>query len=947
MGGSDNLIKLVPTANEVVTSFLETLDSLTSLSDNLTQLVPRCEISYGVKSCGDQCEKYPKCDHIPMNAYRFASNNLNYTTYTTLEQLKLSLSYWLKSENEDLKLSPLISQGGMGVITKISLTKFEGHYKYLVDVITMENIIKQISSNIENNNIKLNAVLSHISQHQTICKFLKEQTHLMHSMHFEFVYRWTNTLMTLDNYKKLTNIDECMSFVDLCDRFEIVQHENNTLYIEKFNHLHIAHDYNKPITRLGMIEFFKDTNENELIPMCGVQWVKLVVDDSGEKCNIVDSTPNDKNSFINIIPATTKSVHDPSFNYHWSAKELYNSCTNFLCNTIDAIDTIDAIGKCKDKVQICYDGYPFVVERDSSGKIIWKFSPTSITQFSPASIEKRLVKILVKEKSDLSKIVHQIHHLCNDPSFSLLGQTINLFTDSNEIMTETEFQENHRLLSLKFKKGSYKPELIKFNDIDCDSIRVYKFSPKDPLPVQTLTEFLNDLKNFKLLNNFELSDFTSVFSLGRVTFDFDDFIQKEIYPLNFGVFPFKMENLPSDPFNFITLVSASEITLKSPPVFLSTMIQWLTPIAEKYPDLWVTFDCRIFDLHVDDFGTLSYVKDLQTFINSGVNRFPQMMASLSELFDPNVEQIVKIVQDNFCSSVISRLTLVVFGSTKTVGSIKNLTASQIKFLHNHLYYEYHQLGPISIYLGKNVKQIFTNSLIPEARTPPQPHFCFTVETLNQLLQSYDCDDYVLLNSSTMTRKTMTFDGPVDTSFGPNVIDYQECKLTEINTVGQIKKFLTSIRDGTKSNQPVLCNEKPFYLIQRSLDGKAFLIPFYEQGTRTIAKSCLNPLTRLNELANETDDGDLLTKLDQEVSKFNHSLFTQSIQIIKIHKDYYTMDDFVNNIAPVMKDPKCLKIFKSACNKKVHSSSYHYFKMYSFIGRNPEALISVYQRLTPK
>jgi hypothetical protein len=529
--------------------------------------------------------------------------------------------------------------------------------------------------------------------------------------------------------------------------------------------------------------------------------------------------------------------------------------------------------------------------------------------------------------------------LCTNHSFSLLNQPINLFTDSNKVLIEKQFKESHRLLHIKFNKGSYKPELLKVGDINYDPIKIYKFSSGDPLPVQTLTEFLNDLKKFK---DIALTEFTPVFSLGNVTFDLDTFSQNVTYPLNGGKFPCKIEEFPSVPFNFIALMSTPKSSLTVP---VSTMIRWLTPIAEKFPNIWVIFDCNIFEIYSNDLTTLSHVRDSQYFVNSQVNGFSKMMTSLSNLVDPNADAIIEIVKDNFCVSNIDKLTLVVLcnGDFKKVETIKNLKSHQIRLLGNYLHYEHHQDGPVSIYLGKSVKQVFVNTLLPETKSPPEPNFCFTVQSLQEFLQTYDDDDFILLNSESRTKEYMTFDGPANTSFGPNVINYPECKLTEINTIGRVLKYLTSIRCDT--NQPVLCNGKPFYLIQRLLDGKAFLIPIFDETTDTIAKTCINPLARLNKLINDTNDGDLLIKLAQEVSKFNHSLFTQAIQIVKIHTTYYTMEEFVNIVAPVMKDSKCLKIFKSACNKKVHSSSHHYYKLYTFIGRNPEMLIRIYKRMT--
>lgn len=134
------------------------------------------------------------------------------------------------------------------------------------------------------------------------------------------------------------------------------------------------------------------------------------------------------------------------------------------------------------------------------------------------------------------------------------------------------------------------------------------------------------------------------------------------------------------------------------------------------------------------------------------------------------------------------------------------------------------------------------------------------------------------------------------------------------------------------------------MIQRSLDGFSLLIPVFDEKTPTIADSFLNPLTRLNQIAESCkDSGEFLIKLASEMKQFEKSLFTKPIKIVKIAQKYYTIDQFVEFVPIMRENPTSLKIFTSACDKNVHISDNHHLKLYTYTGRNASVLIQKYQR----
>lgn len=908
MGGSDttssNKLNKIPTVSEVLYDFLQSINSLSS-SESIHASIPAIFMD-------------------DRQNYKF--NCSDCLCYWSLEEFKNALTCKIKFEENNFKCNPLMNEEGRCFIVKISLKRSNYTHRYDLETIPVKAVIDQMSSGAESNDIRLNKVFDHVNKQRSICETLYDKTF------FEFVHRWPSTLMTLENYKKLTNF----SLADISERCTRIEHKNITLYIEKFNCQHASLNFNNKeylidkMTKLAMVSFFKDITD-EIIPIGGVQWSKLVADESGERCVIVDSDSKDKDSFINIIPISTNVVKVDSYSY-WTPKELYDSCKNTLCVVTD---------KCAGEVQLYYDGYPFTARLDESKKLVWQFSPTPITEFCPSSIEPELVNIIQKSL-DTSEIVHLIKQkFGSNHSFSLLNQQINLFIHDNKVLTEKEFAQRFKFLYIKFTKGLYQPNVVEIDDNNWDLIKIYQLSLYDPVHVHTLGEFLKDLRQFRDKN---VPEFTPFFTLGNVTFDLDILTQKATYPFINQSFPCDVQKFPSTAFNFISLISASQSDKKHFPVSSKTMIEYLTPIAEKYPYIWVILDCNIFEMYLNDEGILSCVRNYSQFIQSKVNTCGKITEAINTLFsqqtNTSVDQIIQIVKENISVSMIEKLTLIKKWESEKIDTLPSLNLSEIKKLDNYLWYDCHQSGPVTVYLGKKANKIISPVLLPESNSPPVSNFCFTVETLKKFLESYELDDYIMLNYERVTQERTTFYGSASLQYAPNVINYPECKFTEIKRVGQV---LLALRHTSDKNKPVVCDGKPFHLIQRTLDGKSLLIPVFDEKTPTIAESFLNPLNRLNQLAVVAPGEDLLLRLAKEVGEFDCSLFTKPIRIVKIDQQHFIFDEFINMV-PVMKETNCFKIFRSTCTKNVHTSEHHYLALYTYVGRDGDKLIEKYQRM---
>lgn len=788
MGGSDTethfIVDGVPSAYQVVKDFHDSL----SLDTDAT--FPFFQFNFE-KMTIDENGGYKFSDQFAKNnAYSFNC----YYQCSSIE-IKARLKNWYQFGPAAIKSCPLLSQDKSSVITKIQVEKIGNNYHVQTAAITMTEFAKKIFACASSADHKLNQVMPYLrTWYSKFGHFIQTDRKNI----CRFVHRWPSTLMTFSDYKRF--VDPANESV-MSDSFEIVEDDPITLYVEKFSWQHYHKDFNSKkflidkMTKLAMVSFFADSDE--IIPMGAISWAKLVPDEIGEECKIVDSNADEHSSFINILPPDYENMTKRITYHHWTLKTLYSSCVN-ACSGSD---------KFVGEVQLFYNGYPFTARIDQeTKKIQWKFSNQHLTQYNPSFWSKRLKEIITESGKDVQKLDESISKEIEQQnhSFMLLNQPIVLFQDKSNgsILTEDEFAKQNKLLHIRFQKGTYRPEPVCVNQPKSKLFKIYSFSTNEPLHVQTLSELINDLKKYPKETK---TDFAPAFSLGHVSFNYDEESQNVQYKLNWAKLPCEPDyRFPTEPFNFISIKNLSDTGVYSSctDINVGQMIEYLSPIAEKYPHLWVLIDVNIFELSMNDSGSLSFIKSCQYFRDSKLFTLNQMITEFDQLTNLTIPQIEYYVNQHTKGLSIEKLTLVKLAESKKVMSIRSIKDIGKKFLDNYLYYDCHKFGSTTVYIGKEFKKLADDVFIPVSIDASQPNFCFTVGTLKRFLSTYCTHDYVMLDPDTKCQTSMTFYGEPDPRYGRNVITFSEGKLTQLKSVDEILKCLPS-----DDSDPVVCDGK--------------------------------------------------------------------------------------------------------------------------------------------